>query len=130
MSTPRVASSTDSRSRHALILHRSISPTQVSWVRRFLHQAGLTGLKVDQPARTSRFSSVQKLRHFISKLRRLDLTKADREVTALKKQFRREDLELLAQGRGDEIAARNRRLMGIKDGAKTRLVGYNGVRFE
>ncbi len=73
---------------------------------------------------------MQKLRHFISKLRRLDLTKADREVTALKKQFRREDLELLAQGRGDEIAARNRRLMGIKDGAKTRLVGYNGVRFE
>lgn len=71
-----------------------------------------------------------KLRHFISKLRRLNLTKADREVAALKDQFRREDRELLAQGRGDEIAARNRRLMGIREGAKGKLVGFNGVRFE
>ncbi len=71
-----------------------------------------------------------KLRHFISKLRRLDLTQAAREATALKDQFRREDRELLAQGRGDEIAARNRRLMGIREGAKGKLVGFNGVRFE
>ena len=71
-----------------------------------------------------------KLRHLISKLRRLNLTKADREVAALKDQFRREDRELLAQGRGDEVAARNRRLMGIREGAKGKLVGFNGVRFE
>jgi hypothetical protein len=71
-----------------------------------------------------------KLRHRINKLSRLNLTKADREIAALKAQFRAEDQELIRQGRGDEIALRNRRLMGIKDGAKTRLVGFNGVRFE
>ena len=48
----------------------------------------------------------------------------------MKEQFRREDRELLAQGRGDEVAARNRRLMGIREGAKGKLVGFNGVRFE
>jgi len=77
----------------------------------------------------ARFGPV-KLRHLISKLRRLNFTKAAREATALKDQFRREDRELLAQGRGDEIAARNRRLMGIREGAKGKLVGFNGVRFE
>jgi hypothetical protein len=71
-----------------------------------------------------------KLRHIINKLSRLNLTKADREVAALKVQFRREDQELVRQGRGEEIALRNRRLMGIKDGAKGRLVGFGGVRFE
>jgi hypothetical protein len=73
---------------------------------------------------------MMKLRHCINRLSRLNLTKADREVAALKAQFRAEDQELIRQGRGDEIARRNRRLMGIKDGAKTRLVGFNGVRFE
>lgn len=86
-------------------------------------------IDVDPSHRLARFGSV-KLRHFISKLRRLDLTQAAREATALKDQFRREDRELLAQGRGDEIAARNRRLMGIREGAKGKLVGFNGVRFE
>ena len=54
----------------------------------------------------------------------------DAETSALKAQFRAEDLELVRQGRGHEIAIRNRRLMGIADGAETRLVGYSGVRFE
>jgi len=75
-------------------------------------------------------SSVQKLRHFLSRLRRLDLTEAAREATALKEQFRREDMELLAQGRGDEIVARDRRLLGIREGAKFKLVGFNGELFE
>jgi hypothetical protein len=71
-----------------------------------------------------------KARHLMTKLARLDLTKAAREATALKAQFRREDQELVRQGRGEEIVLRNRRLMGIKDGAKGRLVGFGGVRFE
>jgi hypothetical protein len=71
-----------------------------------------------------------KLRHVVTKLSRLNLTKADREIAALKAQFRTEDQELVRQGRGAEIELRNRRLMGLKDGAKTRLVGFNGVRFE
>ena len=84
---------------------------------------------VDPSRRAPRLGPV-KLRHLISKLRRLNLTKADREVAALKDQFRRQDRELMAQGRGDEVAARNRRLMGIREGAKGKLVGFNGVRFE
>ena len=71
-----------------------------------------------------------KVRHILNKLSRLNLTKADREVAALKDQFRREDAELRKQGRGAEIALRNRQLMGIKEGEKTRLVGWGGVRFE
>ena len=71
-----------------------------------------------------------KVRHLLNKLSRLNLTKADREIAALKDQFRREDLDLLRQGRGEEIVLRNRRLMGIREGAKGKLVGFNGVRFE
>lgn len=71
-----------------------------------------------------------KLRHLKAKLSRLNLTKAAREAAGLKEQFRREDQELAAQGRGDEVWARNRRLMGIKEGARGRLVGFGGTRFE
>lgn len=70
------------------------------------------------------------LRHLKTKLSRLNLTKADREVAALKDQFRREDQALTKAGRHEEIAQRNRRLMGLKDGERTRLVGFGGVRFE
>lgn len=71
-----------------------------------------------------------KLRHLVSKLRRLDLNEAAREATALKVQFRREDQELLAQGRGDEIVARHYRNLGLTVGAKGKLVGFNGKLFE
>lgn len=97
--------------------------------RRLLAQIRPPVIDIDRPTGVSRFTPV-KLRHFISKLRRLDLNKSAREATALKEQFRREDRELLAQGRGDEVAARNRRVMGIREGAKSKLVGFNGVRFE
>lgn len=70
------------------------------------------------------------LRHLKTKLSRLNLTQADREVAALKEQFRKEDLALADAGRHEEIALRNRRLMGLKDGERTRLVGFGGVRFE
>lgn len=66
----------------------------------------------------------------MSKYRRLDLTKADQEVTSLKQQFRRENAELRAQGRGDDIVARNRRLLGIREGAKSKLVGFGGKLFK
>jgi hypothetical protein len=71
-----------------------------------------------------------KLSHLRTKLSRLNLTKADREVAALKEQFRKEDLALAGQGKHAEVALRNRRLMGLKDGERTRLVGFGGVRFE
>ncbi len=70
------------------------------------------------------------LRYLKTKLSRLNLTKADREIAELKAQFRQEDLALVKEGRSGEIALRNRRLMGLADGARTRLVGFGGVRFE
>lgn len=73
---------------------------------------------------------MQLLRHFISKLRRLDFCEVDREASALKKQFRCENAKLRAQGRGDVIVARNRRLLGIREEAKSKLVGFNGKLFE
>lgn len=71
-----------------------------------------------------------KLRHLKTRISRLNLTKAAREASALKVQFRREDQELAAQGRGDEVWTRNRRVMGISEGARGRLVGFGGTRFE
>ena len=69
---------------------------------------------------------MQKVRHSNSKLHRADLTAADKETAELKALFRREDEELRAQGRGDEIIARNRRLLGIREGAESKLVGFGG----
>lgn len=74
--------------------------------------------------------SGMKPRQATDKVRPLDPTRADREVAALKQQFRREDLAELAQGRGAELTARNRRLLGIREGVKGKLVGFNGVCFE
>lgn len=70
------------------------------------------------------------LRRLRTKLSRLDLTKADREVAALKDQSREEDQALARAGRHEEIALRNRHLMRLRDGQHTRLVGFGGVRFE
>ena len=71
-----------------------------------------------------------KLRHLKKKISRINLTKADREMAALKEQFRREGQALADADGHEKIALRNRRLMGLKDGARTRLVGFAGVRFE
>ena len=103
-----------------------VTPAQVGYVAAAFPQHATA---VD-PAASPATVSTMKLRHLINKISRLNLTKADREVAALKVQFRREDQELVRQGRGAEIAARNRQLMGIKEGEKTRLVGFGGVRFE
>ncbi len=70
------------------------------------------------------------LRYLKTKLSRLNLTKADRDIAELKAQFRQEDLALVKEGRSGEIAVRNRRLIRLADGARTRLVGFGGVRFE
>jgi hypothetical protein len=105
---------------------RDPAPAQVGFVASVYPQHA-TG--VDRAASPATVSTM-KVRHILNKLSRLNLTKADREVAALKDQFRREDQELLRQGRGAEIAARNRQLMGIKEGEKTRLVGFGGVRVE
>ncbi len=105
---------------------RDVSPAQVGFVASVFPQHATA---VD-PAASPATVSTMKVRHILNKLSRLNLTKADREIAALKDQFRREDQELLRQGRGAEIVARNRQLMGIKEGEKTRLVGFGGVRFE
>jgi hypothetical protein len=91
--------------------------------------SGWTPRAIDPVASSSSVVLVN-LRHFKTKLSRLNLTKAEREVAALKDQFRKEDQALAKAGRHEEIALRNRRLMGLQDGARTRLVGYSGVRFE
>lgn len=105
------------------------SATQAPRVARIPHEFSKGGLKVDRSSLTSNLSFVN-LRHLKTKLSRLNLNKAAREAAALKTQFRREDLALAAQGKEDEIWARNRRLLGIRAGAKGKLVGFNGVRFE
>ncbi len=84
---------------------------------------------IDPAAQNSSVITV-KLRHLGTKLSRLDLTGKDREIAALKNRFRDEDQALANAGRHEEIALRNRRLMGLRDGERTRLVGFGGVRFE
>jgi hypothetical protein len=111
---------------------RSVLPptsARLSVAKRISADGFTGGMPVDPKAFSASFAEV-KLRHLRTKLSRLNLTKADREVTALKEQFRKDDLALATDGRHDEIALRNRRLMGLKDGARTRLVGFGGVRFE
>jgi hypothetical protein len=103
-----------------------VTPAQIGFVASAFPKLATT---VDPTASSATVSSM-KARHLMTRLARLDLTKAAREATALKGQFRRDDQELLRQGRGDEVVARNRQLMGIKEGEKTRLVGFGGVRFE
>jgi hypothetical protein len=105
---------------------RDVTPAQVGFVASAFPQLATA---VD-PAVSPATVSTVKVRHILNKLSRLNLTKADREIAALKDQFRREDAELRKQGRGAEIALRNRRLLGLQDGEKTRLVGWGGVRFE
>lgn len=105
------------------------TPDQVEIVQRLFHVPPATGKSID-PARTFATVMPVKLRQLSSKLSRLDLTQADREVAALKRQFRQEDRALADAGKHDEIVVRNRRLMGLRDGERTRLVGFGGVRFE
>lgn len=85
---------------------------------------------VDESEASDWIACIVNLRYLKTKLSRLNLTKADREIAELKAQFRKEDLALVKEGRSGEIALRNRRLMGLADGARTRLVGFGGVRFE
>ena len=68
------------------------------------------------------------LRHFKTKLSRLNLTAAAREAAALKTQFRREDDELCRQGRGAEVVADRRKNLGVTSSGKTALLTVNGVR--
>jgi hypothetical protein len=105
------------------------TPAQLSVAKRISVDGFTGGMPVDPTAFSASIADV-KLRHLKTKLSRLNLTKTDREVTVLKEQFRKDDLALATAGRHDEIALRNRRLMGLKDGARTRLVGFGGVRFE
>jgi hypothetical protein len=110
----------------------SAAPTrsaQIAMLRKLLF-GGFKAWKPIDPAAPTASVSVVNLRHLKTKLSRLNLTKADREVAALKEQFRKEDLALAGQGKHAEVALRNRRLMGLKDGERTRLVGFGGVRFE
>ncbi len=70
----------------------------------------------------------------LAKIRRLDITRADRaltsEISAYKAASRREVAELARQGRWEELDALNRRALGIPKGAKIRLVGVAGHLWE
>lgn len=66
----------------------------------------------------------------MKKNRRTTGAGAKDDIGEMKAQFRREDAALRAEGRGDEIIARNRRLLGIRPGAKGKLAGVGGKLFE
>lgn len=70
------------------------------------------------------------LRHFKTKLSRLNLTAAAREAAALKAQFRREDAELIRLGRGAEVIADRRKNLGISLSGEVELLTVNGVRIK
>ena len=82
------------------------------------------------PVATKRSASPVNLRHFKTKLSRLNLTEAAREAVALKTQFRREDEELCRQGRGAEVVADRMKNLGISGSGETRLLTVNGVRIK
>jgi hypothetical protein len=70
------------------------------------------------------------LRHLKTKLSRLSLTAAAREAAALKAQFRREDEELVRQGRGAEVIADRMKNLGLSESGKTEVMTVNGVRIK
>jgi hypothetical protein len=84
---------------------------------------------VDPSAPAGSVSGVN-LRHFKTKLSRLNLTEAARDAVALKTQFRREDEELCRQGRGAEVIADRMKSLGISGSGGTRLLTVNGVRIK
>ncbi len=87
------------------------------------------GFNVDPLPQSRSFFSM-KLRHFINRLSRLNLNKAAREATALKKEFRRQDEELYRQGRGDEVLADRKKSLGLSNSGSTRLLTVNGVKIK
>lgn len=84
-------------------------------------------LKVDPRPRLANVTTVN-LRHIKTKLSRLNLTEAAREAAALKAQFRREDDELIRQGRGAEVITDRMKNLGVSTSGRTRLLTVNGVR--
>ena len=69
------------------------------------------------------------VRHFTTKLARLNLTKTQRDASATKAEFRREDETLIRAGRAQEVLARNVASLGIdlESRERPRLVTVNGV---
>lgn len=60
---------------------------------------------------------------------RSDLSEAAKAASALKQEFRRESVRLVAEGRGQEIQKDARRNLGISENARGRLVGVAGFSF-
>ena len=105
------------------------TPAQVATVGA-LFAGGLTAWKPVDPAAPPAIVPGVNLRHFKTKLARLNLTEAAREAVALKTQFRREDEELCRQGRGAEVVADRMKSLGISGSGETRLLTVNGVRIK
>ena len=86
-------------------------------------------LNVDPPPRLANVATVN-LRHIKTELSRLNLNEAAREAAALKAQFRREDDELIRQGRGAEVIADRMKTLGVSTSGRTRLLTVNGSRID
>jgi len=72
--------------------------------------------------------SSMKLRHILTALSRLNLSKAARDAAALKAEFRREDEALYRQRRGAEVLADRKRSLGGSLNARAEVLTINGVR--
>jgi hypothetical protein len=105
------------------------TPAQMATVRKLLSGLFKAWKPIDPAVPTASVSPVN-LRHFKTKLSRLNLTEAAREAVALKTQFRREDEELCRQGRGAEVVADRMKNLGISGSGETRLLTVNGVRIK
>jgi len=82
---------------------------------------------VDQPSVSANLSDMN-LQRIKTKLARLNLTKAAREATALKAEFRREDEALYRQGRGAEVLADRKRNLGGSATSRAEVLTVNGVK--
>lgn len=82
---------------------------------------------IDQPCIVPSFRTVN-LNRLWTRFARLNLTEAAREASALKAQFRREDEDLYRQGRGAEVWAERKRLLGGTESDRAEVLTVNGVR--
>ena len=70
------------------------------------------------------------LRHMFTAFSRLNLSKAAREAVALKADFRREDGVLYRQGRGAEVLADRKRLLGGSLNTRAEVLTINGIKIK
>ena len=85
--------------------------------------------RVDRVLHSIHFPAIN-LRHIFTAFSRLNLSKAAREAAALKAEFRREDDELYRQGRGAEVLADRKRLLGGSLNTRAEVLTINGIKIK